>query len=230
MATDPVKAVEVFSAPIQGVIAALGRGIADAQLALDRGAVQAQEEIDADPVLAGLGMQATWYQLPRVELELKLALAISEEREGSAPPLDVPGAAPVGPLRPLAFLKPVKLIAQPVSASFQNRFNYDVNAASTIKLTIVPVPPAAQGAQAVAPANLTPEKVQELALQSSAGFKTVTLSDQTVAPDPKLRFGVNFNSGARTWYVLQHDPADASAKAVVVAIDDVTSVVRVIQT
>jgi hypothetical protein len=62
MATDPARATEVFSAPIQGVIAALGRGIAEAQMALDRGSVQAQEEIDADPVLGSLGMQATWYQ------------------------------------------------------------------------------------------------------------------------------------------------------------------------
>jgi len=47
MPTDPVtKATEVFSAPIQGVIAALGRGIAEAQTALDRGSVQAQEEIE----------------------------------------------------------------------------------------------------------------------------------------------------------------------------------------
>src|SRR5256885_14024836 len=129
MATDPTTAVEIFSAPIQGVIAALGRGIAEAQMALDRGSVQAQEEIDADPVLSSLGMQATWYQLPRVELELKLAMTISEQRGGGT---GLTGA--VGALPPAARLaQPLRLIAQPVSASYQNRFNYDVNAASTIK-------------------------------------------------------------------------------------------------
>ena len=51
MATDPAKATEVFSAPIQGVIAALGRGVAEAQIALDRSSVLAQEEMDADPTL-----------------------------------------------------------------------------------------------------------------------------------------------------------------------------------
>jgi hypothetical protein len=218
MPTDPAtKASEVFSAPIQGVIAALGRGIAEAQTALDRGSVQAQDEIDADPQLASLGMQATWYQLPRVELELKLAMTMSEE---GAPPR----ARAIGK----GFFKPVKLIAQPVSASYQNRFNYDVQAASTIKLTVVPVPPAA-GGQAVAPAKLSPEEVQALALKSSAGFKTTTQSGQTV-PDPKLRFDVNFNGAARVWYVLQYDPADPTLKAIVVAVDDVTSKVRVIPT
>src|SRR5438034_972038 len=118
MATDPAKATEVFSAPIQGVIAALGRGVAEAQIALDRSSVLAQEEMDADPTLA---------------------------------------------------------------------------------------------------------------LTSSAGFKTVTQAGQKV-PDPKLRFDVNFNSAARVWYVLQYDPADSTAKAIVVAVDDVTSVVRVIPT
>jgi len=225
VATDPTRAVEVFSAPIQGVIAALGRGIAEAQMALDRGSVQAQEEIDADPVLASLGMQATWYQLPRVELELKLAMTISEQKgAGTAP------TGPIGALTPTtAFVRPVRLIAQPVSASYQNRFNYDVNAASTIKLAVVPVPPPAVGGAAVAPSRLSPEEVQALALKSSAGFKTVTQGGQTV-PDPKLRFDVNFNAAARIWYVLQYDPADSTAKAVVVAIDDVTSSVRVIPT
>jgi hypothetical protein len=224
MATDPTKAVEVFSAPIQGVIAALGRGIAEAQMALDRGSVQAQQEIDADPVLASLGMQATWYQLPRVELELKLAMTISEQRSGgtAAPTIGALAAA-------TRFVQPLRLIAQPVSASYQNRFNYDVNAASTIKLAVVPVPPPAVGGAAVAPSLLAAEDVQALALKSSAGFKTVTQSGQTV-PDPKLRFDVNFNAAARTWYVLQYDPADSTAKAVVVSVDDVTSVVRVIPT
>jgi hypothetical protein len=224
MATDPTKAVEVFSAPIQGVIAALGRGIAEAQMALDRGSVQAQEEIDADPVLASLGMQATWYQLPRVELELKLAMTISEQ-QGGATPAPAVGALP----STRAFLRPMRLIAQPVSASYQNRFNYDVNAASTIKLSVVPVPPPAVGGAAVAPPRLASEDVQALALKGSAGFKTVTQAGQTV-PDPKLRFDVNFNPAARIWYVLQYDPADSAAKAVVVAVDDVTSTVRVIST
>src|SRR6266516_2884091 len=226
MATDPAKATEVFSAPIQGVIAALGRGIAEAQIALDRGSVLAQEEMDADPALARLGMQATWYQLPRVELELKLAMTMSEEQGTGTPP--TPPSRAVAATR-AGLLKPVRLIAQPVSASYQNRFNYNVNAASTIRLTIVPVPPPAAGGQAVAPAKLTPDDVQALALTSSAGFKTVTQAGQKV-PDPKLRFDVNFNSAARVWYVLQYDPADSTAKAIVVAVDDVTSVVRVIPT
>jgi hypothetical protein len=225
VATDPSKAVEVFSAPIQGVIAALGRGIAEAQMALDRGSVQAQEEINADPVLASLGMQATWYQLPRVELELKLAMTIAEQQAG--------GTTPAGTIRALApataLVRPVRLIAQPVSASYQNRFNYDVNAASTIRLTVVPVPAPAVGGAAVAPSRLSAEDVQALALKSPAGFKTVTQQGQTV-PDPKLRFDVNFNAAARIWYVLQYDPADSTAKAVVVAVDDVTSAVRVIPT
>jgi len=223
MATDTTKAVEVFSAPIQGVIAALGRGIAEAQMALDRGSVQAQEEIDADPVLAGLGMQATWYQLPRVELELKLAMTISEQPAGTTP---TPAIAALPSTR--SFLKPMRLIAQPVSASYQNRFNYDVNAASTIKLSIVPVPPPAAGGAATPP-RLSSDDVQALALKSPAGFKTVTQAGKTV-PDPKLRFDVNFNATARVWYVLQYDAADSTAKAVVVSVDDVTSTVQVIST
>src|SRR5438128_6991815 len=81
MADDPFKnAAEVFSAPIEGVIVALGKGIGEAQNALDLSSLKMQETIDADPSLARLGLQATWYQFPRVELQLKLALTVVEER------------------------------------------------------------------------------------------------------------------------------------------------------
>ena len=64
---DVGKVVEVFSAPLEGLITALGRDISAAQAELDRNALAAQEAIDSDPQLAGLGLQAPWHQLPRVD-------------------------------------------------------------------------------------------------------------------------------------------------------------------
>ena len=220
MAADPLaRAVEVFSAPIEGVIAALGAGIAEAQIALDRNSIKTQEELDSDPVLAGIGAQATWYQLPRVDLELKLAMTMSEERESGTPAL-----------APSLLRRPLKLIAQPVSASYQNHFNYSTQASTLIRLSIVPVPAPRPGDQVAAPPNLSREDVQQAALKSPAKFATAKDSEGRTIPDPKLRFDVNFNVAARVWYVLQYDPNDPTAKAIVVAIDDATGSIRVIGT
>jgi hypothetical protein len=218
MATDPLaRAVEVFSSPIEGVIAALGAGIAEAQIALDRNSIQTQAEIDADPVLSQLGTQATWYQLPRVDLELKIAMTMSEERNSGT------GLAPSALLKQRA----VKLIAQPVSASYQNHFNFSAQGSTVVKLSIVPVPAPRPGDQVTATPALSRDDVEQAALKSPAKFATTQDSQGRTIPDPKLRFDVNFNGLARLWYVLQYDPADP-AKAVVVSVDDATRAVRVI--
>jgi len=70
---------ETFSAPLESVIAALGRGVAEAQAALDRSSLRAQEEIDGDPELSRIGAQASWFQLPRVDLELKVSMTVVQD-------------------------------------------------------------------------------------------------------------------------------------------------------
>lgn len=207
-------ASEVFSAPIEGVIAALGRGIAEAQRELDRTSLQAQREIDADPELSQIGAQATWFQLPKVELELKLALTISDR-------------PPTRAVSPRAAIRPVKLLAQPVSAAFQNHFNYDVQGSSLVRVTVVPVPPPQAGDRTTAPPQLEQSEVERLALGSAADFSTVRRAGVRVG-DPKLRLDVNFNAATRSWYVLQYDPADPAREAVAVAVDDATGAVQVV--
>ena len=224
MAANPLgNASEVFSAPIEGIILALGKGIADAQSALDRSSIQTQESIDSDPALASYGLQATWFQFPRVELELKLALTVTEEdgpvqRAASAAPAATALIAP----------KILRLIGQPISAAYQNHFNYDAQASSTITLSLAPVPPPRANDPATVPPRLTALAVQAAALASAAGFKTATDSSGKTIPVANLRFDVHFNGAARLWYVLQYDPANPSAKAVVVAVDDATGSVRIL--
>jgi hypothetical protein len=212
---DPLQdAVETFSAPIESLIVALGQGIADAQTALDRNSLRMQEAIDADPLLSAQGLQATWYQFPRVELQLRMAVSVMEERPaGPTPP---PGVRGLEVSR--------RIIAQPVNAAFQNHFNYSADASSLITLSILPVPPGSPGA----PPRLSPDEVQGAALAGADGFATVKDAKGNIVPDPSLRFDVRFNPAARTWYVVQFNPADPAAKAVVAAVDDVTGSVRVI--
>jgi hypothetical protein len=247
----PPSAAEVFSAPIESVIAALGKGIADAQNAMDRESLAMQESIDADAALSHLGLQATWYQFPKVELQLTASLAVVEQTTTSpavapsgspaAPPAEgaPPSAAEGGPLHDappvvqagsLAGIsaRPYRLFAQPVSAAFQNQFNYTAAAASTITLSIVPVPPPHAADQGTIQPRLTQAEVTLIAL-GTGRFRTVT-ADGQITPDPSLRFDLNYNASVRLWYVLQYDASQPTQNAVIVSVDDVTGQPRIIGT
>jgi hypothetical protein len=214
------NAVETFSAPIEHLIIALGKGISEAQLALDQNSIQTQNNLDTDPVLSQYGLQAAWYQFPKVDLQLKLAVTISQDQSPS-PPLSVHaiGAS-------LSLANRIALVAQPVSAAYQTQFNYDASASSVLSLSIVPVPPARAAGAGTAPPNMTAASVRTAALASSAKFA----KDAQGNPVPTLLFVINFNSATRSWYVLQYDPANPAAKPVLVSIDDATGMVRVIAT
>jgi hypothetical protein len=182
MPDDPFKnAVEIFSTPIEGLIVALGKGIAEAQTALDQHSIKMQETIDSDPMLSRQGLQATWYQFPKVELQLKMALTVVEEKSSS------PSSIQAAPL-PIAALAVRRLIAQPVSAAYQNHFNYDAQASSLITLSIVPVPPPRAGDQTTLSPRMSPEEVQKVVFASSAQFVTVMDNNGNKIPTPALRF------------------------------------------
>ena len=218
MPDNPLANVtEVFSAPIEGVIVALGKGISEAQRALDQNSIATQQAIDTDPVLSNQGLQATWYQFPRVDLQLKLALTIAQDGQAQAP--HALGAV-------ANFSKAIRLVAQPVSAAYQAHFNYTAEAASTITLSIVPVPAPRSGGQSTVTPRMAATDVQKAALASPAKFA----KDAQGNPVATLRFDINFNATAGLWYVLQYDPLNPATKPVVVAVDDATGRVQVIST
>ncbi len=219
MAFDPLdNAMESFSAPIEAVISALGQGIAQAQRALDLNSVQMQETIDSDPVLSQYGLQAPWYQFPKVDLQLTMSLTVAEEdtttQNAPSPPAAVRGLSP-------------KLSA----ASFKA-------AASQVNLSIVPVPAPRPGDQVTLPPKMQTADVQKAALSSTAKFVTKKDAQGNLNPAPtdsqsppnSLRFDVNFNASSRTWYVLQYAPANKAVAPVVVAVDDASAAVRIIST
>jgi hypothetical protein len=225
MPIDPfANAVETFAAPIESLIIALGQGIAQAQQALDQNSIQTQEAIDTNPALSQFGLQATWYQFPSVNMQLKLSLTMAED-QSPTPSSSGPVPAALGKLR---------LVAQPTSASFQTHFNYDAQAASQINVTIVPVPPPKSGDQVSTPPQLTSAKVQAAALASAAPFRTTTDQQGNKVPATvdaqgnALRLIINFNAAARLWYVLQYAPSNAAVQPVVVAVDDATGSPRLI--
>ncbi|HYT14191.1 MAG TPA: hypothetical protein VEL12_15500 [Candidatus Nitrosopolaris sp.] len=193
--------VEVLAVAMEEFIVALGRGVAHAQTELDRAAIATQRQIDTDPELSLHGIQATWYQMPRAELEIKVALAFQ-----SAP------APPSGP----QLIVPPRIWIQPVNARYQNQFRFDATATSTVRLSIVPVPPRTTDALQ-APAKFTADVVTALAtplLDKEPG---------TNLPRKDSRVVANFNAAARVWYVLQSVTVQGAVSTLaVVEVDDET--------
>jgi hypothetical protein len=222
MATNPlVTAVETFSAPIESVIIALGQGIAQAQQALDLNSISTQQTIDTNPSMSQYGLQATWYQFPSVNLQLKMSMSITQDQ--STQPVAAGSSPAPGRFR---------IMAQPLSASFQSQFNYDATAATQVNVTLVPVPPPRSGNSVSTPPQMTAASVESKALASGAPFIT-TKNAQGATVDAAGNVYImvaNYNAVAGVWYVLQYAPSNAAIQAVVVAVNDATQTTSIIST
>ncbi len=204
MANGTQRISELLSAPMAAVITALGVGIANAQRELDKNSIATQREIDEDPVLSDLGLQATWYQMPRAELELTMAIAFEERPKTTA----TAAAADLTPISPVALSRLKEIHFQPVNALYANQFNYNVTASSKLKLTIVPVPPPA------AETAVTPRLSRD---------EVLAVAQPKLSTDPNARLAVNFNGQGRLWFVIQSKlTGDQIQRLVLVVIDDDT--------
>ncbi|MFG1605020.1 hypothetical protein [Actinoplanes sp. NPDC049265] len=191
--TDPTQQVaELLSVPLEQLLSALGRGIGEAQSALDRHSIEIQQMIDDDPVLGQYGLTATWYQIPSTELDLRIAVAVEQPPETGGP------AVP-------------RIWAQPVNARYANQFGYDVQASSSVRLTVVPVPP---------PAVVTAVRAVHSAEEVVAAVRTRLVDDDTGV---RGRVSVNFSPPERSWIVLQTEGEGTSAQRLkLLRVDDET--------
>lgn len=193
---------EILSTPLEELLVALGLGIGRSQAELDRNSIEIQRQILEDPLLSQYGLEATWYQIPATELELKVAITMQQSSSSQSPGGPAPGI--MG--------KAKRLLVQPVNARYTNQFSFDIQAASTVKLSVVAVPPPG-GATTARPA-LSEEQAVE---RAQAGL----FLDTEGRPEPRLT--VNFNPGARAWYVLQTSEAGEAAQLrALVKVDDET--------
>ncbi|MCB1735346.1 MAG: PASTA domain-containing protein [Gammaproteobacteria bacterium] len=188
--TNPTDLMDSLSAPLGDLISEVGRGVADAQAAMDSQTIARMKEIVAggDELMAALrsiGYQPTWYQIPEATAKLSIALTISGEAQSS-----VQGASGGGIGR-------LRLNAAPVNADYSNKFNYQVQAASEIQFKIVPVPPsvAAEHLRAV-PALVGKTLSEADELLSSVGLN-MSMADPDADPgDDALVTTQNPDAGA----------------------------------
>lgn len=109
---------------LSDIITNIGRGIAEAQVELDRGSLEVQKVLDEDEDFAGYGLKANWYVMPETTFTLKMEYTVVEEKESE-------GSGP--------FNK--KIFISPINAKYQNYFKSTESTESEFKFKIVPVPP-----------------------------------------------------------------------------------------
>ena len=136
--TNPLSAVDIsetMAAPLGDLIAAVGRGLAEAQQSLDQATIDTIKALYSGndsrlELMRQLGWQPTWYRIPELTADLTISLSVSATETSSG---QGPGS--------------VQLYASPMDASYTNRYDYDLQAASVIKFKIVPVPPTVELAE-----------------------------------------------------------------------------------
>ncbi len=117
---------DTLSEPLDDILFTVAKGIAEAQLLLDKNSLATQVMIDNDTTLSEWGVQAPWYHFPETTIEVRLSLSVHWEevkREGAP-----------------SYWKP-SILGTPHNASYQNQFNYDASGSSVVKARIVSVPP-----------------------------------------------------------------------------------------
>lgn len=135
---------DVVASPLGDVIASVGRGVADAQQALDEGSLAKTLEIYSEggaaavQMLRDIGYSPTFYALPETIGEVRIALRLGNQQQNT--PLPPQSAAGFLALNKAALTKAPKLYATPVDASYANRFGYQADISAKLTFKIVPVP------------------------------------------------------------------------------------------
>lgn len=136
---------ELLSNPLGDLISSIGKGVGEAQAALDAGSLNTTLDIyredDAGErtpdqqrmvdLIREIGYQPTFYVLPETEVEAQISLSMSVNTN------------PVAPLTPTTPVSRFATIATPLNAGNVNRFHISSNAVAKLKFKIVPVPPPA---------------------------------------------------------------------------------------
>lgn len=199
MADDPLRYLQALSSPMGDLIASVGRGVAEAQQALDMGSLGALLQIYADPdttdetlaLLREIDYRPTFYAIPEVTSELSVALTVTGQSSSTPLPTSasasassasttLASAAPVAAaLAARAELAP-RLFVAPVDAGYQNRYGFDLRATSSIKFKIVPVPPPTQVEQM----RVVPDLVGRTFAQTRTLLELYRLGWSQPAPAP----------------------------------------------
>ena len=109
------------------VISSVGRGIAEAQHALDMNAIVTQQQINNDDDLRTWGISAQWYTIPEATVNLKMSYQLTREHveEGTI-------GTDTG--------RKMRLMVSPINAKYTNTFKVSETLQSELNLKFLPIP------------------------------------------------------------------------------------------
>lgn len=175
--TNPKQLMDTLSLPVGDLIAEVGKGVAEAQQALDTQVIENFKSIYADDDdalrhLRNLGYRPTWYHIPEAEAELQVALSITGNYSGEGK-------------------QKSRMYAAPVDATYKSNFDYSLEGSSRLKFRVVPIPePASLENQHVIP-ELTGYTLQQakallekLNIPYELSSATENLNTEVVSTEP----------------------------------------------
>jgi hypothetical protein len=190
---DYIETPDVFFDDMADLIVNLGKGISEAQHALDMNAIKTQEMINDDSELRATGLMATFYAIPDATFNLKMNYSVAMEQSKT-------GETSSGEQT-----KPVKrILVSPISAKYSNFFRINENMQSELNLKFVPVPPPSRISQAVFAPDLTGLTIDEAkktiaanglhlgkinySIGTTSNDQDSEVTGQSIAPGAEMRF------------------------------------------
>lgn len=191
--SDPISNFsELLSNPLGDLISSIGKGVGEAQAALDSGSLTATLDIyredDASErtpeeqrmidLIRDIGYQPTFYAIPETEVEAQVSLSMTLNNNTTT-----------SPLGKTAITK-YSMVATPLNAGNVNRFGISANAIAKLKFKIVPVPP---------PASVSDKRVVP-------DLKGKVLDDATIALIGQLGFVYSIDGTLQTGTIDTQSP------------------------
>jgi hypothetical protein len=165
MANNPQDFIkDVLSEPLGNLIASIGKGVGEAQAALDAGSLSQTLEIYREDsnrppeeqkmieLMRSIGYQPTFYVLPETEVEAQVSLSFNMNNTETG--LDRSNQ-----------VSRSKVYAMPINAGNTNKYNLNVNAFAKLKFKIVPVPTPADIAEMRIAPDLVGQKIDTAAAE-----------------------------------------------------------------
>jgi len=142
---------DIVASPLGDVIASVGEGVAEAQLALDEGSLAKTLEIYSEGneetlrVLREIGYRPTFYALPETTGNVKVSLHLGKSINGAGTTRAT--ATSIQPAVNIQLSRmgrnigiKSRLYATPVDAGYANRYGYKADISASLSFKIVPVP------------------------------------------------------------------------------------------
>jgi DNA uptake protein ComE-like DNA-binding protein len=195
--SDP-KTNSIPSLPIEEILASVAGSVVQAQQLMDEQSLASEVRLREQELDKNFGLSATWYTIPELALELRLAFEVSNKGE-------------------------VK--SQMVDAAYQSKYGFDLKASSLLQSKIVAVPPGESSGLSLLDKAVVLKKIGRLKKIAEAWGRS-DAPHFTIRYYPFVRQG--YNGGLWFVKLMDETLTGAVIRALVVIEDATEAIVRLL--